>query len=78
MNFLIEKKKFFIQITKYIKVFMITPDKDDEISFSDNPRKSRIVMEYELDGIYLAKDRFDSSNKIKSINMLIDDLKALI
>ncbi len=66
------------QITKHIKVFMITPDKDDEISFSDNPRKSRIVIEYELDGIYLAKDRFDSSNKIKSINMLIDDLKVLI
>ncbi len=68
----------FGQITKHIKVFMITPDKDDEISFSDNPRKSRIVIEYELDGIYLAKDRFDSSNKIKSINMLIDDLKVLI
>ncbi len=57
---------------------MITPDKDDEISFSDNPRKSRIVMEYELDGIYLAKDEFDQSNKIKSINSLINDLKKLI
>ena len=57
---------------------MVTPDKDDEISFSTNPRKSRIVMEYELDGIYLAKDKFDQSDKIKSINMLIDDLKALI
>ena len=66
------------QITKDIKVFMITPDKDNEISFSQNPRKSRIVMEYELDGIYLAKDDFDNSNKIKSINMLINDLKALI
>ncbi len=44
------------QITSHIKVFMITPDKDDEISNAQNPRKSRIVMEYELDGIYLAKD----------------------
>lgn len=66
------------QITKHIKVFMITPDKDDEISYSNNPRKSRIVMEYELDGIYLAKDIFDSSRKIKSINLLIDDLRDLI
>ena len=65
-------------ITKDIKVFIITPDKDNEISFSQNPRKSRIVIEYELDGIYLAKDDFDNSNKIKSINMLIDDLKALL
>ena len=66
------------QITKHIKVFMITPDKDDEISYSNNPRKSRIVMEYELDGIYLAKDNFDSSRKIKSINSLINDLKELL
>jgi hypothetical protein len=34
---------------------MIIPDKDDEISNAQNPRKSRIVMEYELDRIYLAK-----------------------
>ena len=65
-------------ITKHIKVFMITPDKDNEISYSNNPRKSRIVMEYELDGIYLAKDDFDLSRKIKPINLLINDLKELI
>jgi len=66
------------QITKHIKVFMIAPDKDDEISNSNNPRKARIVMEYELDGIYLAKDNFNSSPKIKPIGLLIDDLKDLI
>lgn len=44
--------------TRHIKVFMITPDNDDEISFNQNPKKSRIVMEYELDGIYLAKKHF--------------------
>jgi type II restriction enzyme len=66
------------QVTNHIKVFMITPDKDDEISNGQNPRKSRIVMEYELDGIYLAKDDFDTSQKIKSINFLINDLRDLI
>ena len=66
------------QVTNHIKVFMITPDKDDEISNGQNPRKSRIVMEYELDGIYLAKDDFDPSQKIKSINFLINDLRDLI
>ena len=65
-------------ITSHIKVFMITPDKDDEISSAQNPRKSRIVMEYELDGIYMAKDNFDLSTKIKSINSLISDLRDLI
>ncbi len=31
-------------ITSHIKVFMITPDNDDEISFKDKPKKARIVM----------------------------------
>ena len=66
-------------LTKDIKVFMITPDNDDEISFLGvNPKKSRIVMEYELDGIYLAKESFDESDKIKGIDKLIDDLVKLL
>ncbi|MCI7582827.1 BsaWI family type II restriction enzyme [Campylobacter sp.] len=66
-------------LTKDIKVFMITPDNDDEISFLGvNPKKSRIIMEYELDGIYLAKESFDESDKIKSIDKLIDDLGKLL
>lgn len=68
--------------TSKIKVFMITPDNDDEVSFEKNaprgPRKARIVMEYELDGIYLAKQEFDSSEKVKGIDYLIDDLKRII
>ncbi|GAA8337156.1 hypothetical protein KH0074_06340 [Helicobacter pylori] len=34
-------------VTSHIKVFMITPDNDDEISFKDKPKKVRIVMEHE-------------------------------
>ncbi|GAA6864679.1 BsaWI family type II restriction enzyme [Helicobacter pylori] len=52
-------------ITSHIKVFMITPDNDNEISFKDKPKKARIVMEHELDGLYLAKSRFDQSSKIR-------------
>ena len=66
------------EVTKHIKVFMITPDNDDEISFSQNPKKSRIVMEYELDGIYLAKNTFDKSNKVKGIESLLIDLRKLL
>lgn len=64
-------------LTKHIKVFMVTPDNDDEISFKKNIKKSRIVMEYELDGIYLAKDDFDKSANVKSIYELISDLEKL-
>lgn len=35
-------------------------------------------MEYELDGIYLAKESFDSTPKIKGIESLVDDLKNLV
>ncbi len=65
-------------ITSHIKVFMITPDNDDEISFKDKPKKARIVMEHELDGIYLAKSHFDQSPKIKGIENLLEDLKRLL
>ncbi|GAA6807370.1 BsaWI family type II restriction enzyme [Helicobacter pylori] len=65
-------------ITSYIKVFMITPDNDDEISFKDRPKKARIVMEHELDGLYLAKSHFDQSSKIKGIENLLEDLKRLL
>jgi len=65
-------------ITKNIKVFMVTPDNDDEISFKAKPQKARIVMEYDLDGIYLAKKDFDESENIKSIEKLIEDLEELI
>ncbi len=65
-------------LTRHIKYFMVTPDKDSEISFAKRARKARIVMEYELDGIYLAKEEFDPSDKVKSITNLIDDIKALL
>ncbi|WQV50445.1 endonuclease [Helicobacter pylori] len=65
-------------ITSHIKVFMITPDNDDEISFKNKPKKARIVMEHELDGLYLAKSHFDQSPKIKGIENLLEDLKRLL
>lgn len=65
-------------ITSHIKVFMITPDNDDEISFKDRLKKARIVMEHELDGLYLAKSHFDQSSKIKGIENLLEDLKRLL
>ncbi|WP_195835031.1 BsaWI family type II restriction enzyme [Helicobacter pylori] len=65
-------------VTSHIKVFMITPDNDDEISFKDRPKKARIVMENELDGLYLAKSHFDQSSKIKGIESFLEDLKRLL
>lgn len=66
------------QLTKHIKVFMITPDNDDEISFMAKIKKARIAMEYKLDGIYLMKNKFDSSKKVKGIEFLLSDLEKLL
>lgn len=65
-------------VISHIKVFMITPDNDDEISFKDKPKKARIVMEHELDGLYLAKSHFDQSSKIRGIESLLEDLRRLL
>jgi type II restriction enzyme len=67
------------KVTEHINVFMITPDNDDEISFKrPRPRQARIVLEYELDSIYLLKNKFDRSKKVKSIVEIFQDLKCLI
>jgi len=67
------------KVTENIKVFMITPDNDNEISFVKiRPRQPRIVMEYELDSIYLLKKEFDKSQKIKSIDDIFKDLESII
>jgi type II restriction enzyme len=68
------------EITRPIKVFMVTPDNDDEVSYirENGPRQPRIVMEYELDSIYLAREDFDESPKVKGLDQLLNDLADLI
>jgi len=68
-------------ITKHIKVFMITPDKDDEINSVEGihgPRKTRVVLEHELDSIYIAKDVFEKTKKVKQIDDLFTDILKLV
>lgn len=67
------------QATQNVRVFMITPDRDNEVSRSGaRARKARIVMEYELDGIYVAKEDFDRTDKVRSILDLIRDLEQIV
>lgn len=63
--------------TRDIKVFLATPDKDGEISYIEGKkgaRKIRVVLEYELDGIYILKEDFEKTEKVKSFESLILDL----
>jgi type II restriction enzyme len=68
------------KITQNIKVLMVTTDNDDEIAFvskNKQPRKARIVMEYELDGIFIANERFEKSAKVYQIHHLFEFLRKI-
>ena len=52
-------------VTSHIRVFLATPDKDNEISYkapNGKPKKMRIILEYELDGLYFLKEDFDTAS----------------
>jgi len=68
------------EITRGIKVYMVTTDRDDEISSSTRPSKARVVLEYELDGVYITKNKneFGATDKVGDINALLKDLKELL
>jgi len=68
-------------ITSKIRVFLATPDKDDEISFrapSGKARKVRIILEHELDGIYFLKEDFEETEKAKYFDKIVADIKDLL
>ncbi len=66
--------------TKGIRVFMITTDRDNEISFNERPSKARVILEYELDGVYITKhkDEFNPSKKIGNLDDLLKDLEVIL
>lgn len=67
-------------ITSNIKVFLATPDKDNEIAYrapNGRPKKMRIILEYELDGLYFLKDDFETTEKAKHFGEIVNDIMAL-
>ena len=71
-------------ITKSIKMYFVTLDKEEkkkpELNIGENgkPTKSRILLEYEMDGVYVGRDLKNESNKVKEFDKFIDDLKKLL
>jgi type II restriction enzyme len=64
-------------ITSHIKVFLATPDKDNEISYrvpKIKPKKMRIILEHELDGLYFLKEKFEETDKAKHFKKIIEDI----
>jgi len=65
------------EVTEKIKVFFITPDSDGTLVTKFPTKKGRAIAEVELDGSYVLRDDIEESDKIKTFDKFIDDLKKL-
>ena len=62
-------------------MFLATPDKDNEISevkTKTGAKKMRVILEYELDGIYILKSNFQKTQKVKNFEEIFKDIEKLI
>jgi len=67
------------KITRHIKVFFITPDEDKTLSVRKPAKKGRAIVEIDTDGGYImSEEKIEESNKVKSFDRFIIDLKNLI
>ena len=69
------------ETTKHIKVFMVTPDKDNKVNIIISarcPKKTRVILEYELDSMYMAREDFEKTDKVKDIDDLFEDIKKVV
>lgn len=65
--------------TSHIKVYLVTPDKDRDLSKIHPAKKLRGVAEVNLDGTYvLTAEELEESDKVKLFEHFIEDLKKLI
>lgn len=67
------------KITQHIKVYFITPDEDGTLTTKIPIKKGRAIVETDLDGSYvLSEANIEESEKVKTFDKFIEDLKKLI
>lgn len=65
--------------TKHIKVYLITPDKDKDLTRMDPAERQRVIAETDLDGTYvLTAEELEESDKVKLFEHFIEDFKQLL
>lgn len=65
--------------TEHVKVFFITPDEDGTLSQKTPAKKGRAIVEIDTDGGYVMSEKtIEESNKVKTFDKFIDDLKELL
>jgi len=67
------------ELTNHIKVYFITPDEDGTLTIANPAKKGRVIVEVDTDGGYvLSEKEIEQSDKIKTFDKFIDDLKSLL
>ncbi len=76
--------------TNKIKMYFITVDKEWnnqktgfkkpslDIKKGKEPTKPRILLEHEMDGVYVTREMKDENTKVKMFDKFIDDLKSIL
>lgn len=75
-------------VTKNVRVFLVTTDNDNDFSIIKNEReryrgkhRNRIIAEYELDGIYILREDFPEeweSEKVKRYEKIFEDITKIL
>ena len=68
------------EVTKHIKVYLISPDEDGILKKSNAPpKKARAIVEVDLDGTYLLTEaEMPDSEKVKLFEHFIEDFRATL
>jgi len=67
------------ELTNHIKIYFITPDEDGTLTIANPAKKGRVIVEVDTDGGYvLSEKEIEQSDKIKTFDKFIDDLKSLL
>ena len=67
------------QRTEHIRLYLITLDRDKNLTRKERPNKRRVIAETDLDGTYvLTAEALEESDKVKLFEHFIDDLKQVI
>lgn len=76
--------------TNNIKMYFITLDKEWnekktnfkkpslDIQYNKQPTKPRILLEYEMDGVYVTREMKNETTKVKMFDKFIEDLKTIL
>jgi len=67
------------KVTAHIKVYFVTPDEDGTLAVKKPTKKGRAIVEVDTDGSYvLTETKIEESDKVKTFDKFLDDLKTLI